>query len=120
MFDGVKIDGVMQMTREKGAHMEDLRRELVSRKYSPNTIKGYIHYNEKFLKFAGKGTGEIENDDVKRYFFYSQVGQYPAACCGYNSLGKTKNRRLRNPRNTPELAPIGIADFRRFFLSCRG
>ena len=40
--------------------------------------------------------------------FYSQVGKYPAACCGYNSLGKTKNRRLRNSRNTPELAPIGM------------
>ena len=63
VFDGVKIE-------DDGAQMEDLRMELVSRKYSPNTIKGYIHYNEKFLKFAGKGTGEIENDDVKRYLFY--------------------------------------------------
>jgi hypothetical protein len=26
------------------------------------------------------------------------------------------NRRLGNLRNAPELAPIGIADFRRFYL----
>jgi len=63
VFDGVKIEG-------DGAQMEDLRRELVSRKYSLNTIKGYIHYNEKFIQFAGKGACEIGNDDVKRYLFY--------------------------------------------------
>jgi len=49
---------------------EDLRRELVSRKYSPKTIKAYIHYNEDFLKIAGKHPADITDVDIKDYLFY--------------------------------------------------
>ena len=33
---------------------EDLRKELVSRKYNYKTVKGYIYYNRDFLRFTGK------------------------------------------------------------------
>jgi hypothetical protein len=43
---------------EKGGKggFEDLRRELVSRKYSYKTVKGYLYYNRDFLNFIKKET----------------------------------------------------------------
>ncbi|MDI6734739.1 MAG: hypothetical protein QME42_00865 [bacterium] len=57
VFQGEKIniDPALQPLKDKiqvNGNFEDLRRELVSRKYSPKTIKAYIHYNEVFLKTA--------------------------------------------------------------------
>lgn len=53
----LEIDPFLQILREKAKPMrdfEDLRRDLVSRKYSPKTIKTYIYYNEELLRFAKK------------------------------------------------------------------
>ncbi|GFO96785.1 uncharacterized protein ig2599ANME_0975, partial [groundwater metagenome] len=54
LFEGerLNIDPSLKTTVDKANPMrdfEDLRRELVSRKYSPKTIKAYIYYNEDFL-----------------------------------------------------------------------
>lgn len=49
---------------------EDLKRELVSRKYSPKTIKAYVRYNEDFLKFVGKSPDDIIDGDIKDYLFH--------------------------------------------------
>ncbi|MEA3432062.1 MAG: phage integrase N-terminal SAM-like domain-containing protein, partial [candidate division WOR-3 bacterium] len=49
---------------------EDLRRELVSRKYSSKTIKAYIHYNRDFLEFVGKKPDNITDGDIKDYLFH--------------------------------------------------
>ena len=49
---------------------EDLRKEMVSRKYSPRTIKAYLSYNRVFLEFTGKSYTEISNDDVRNYLSY--------------------------------------------------
>ncbi|MDO9289884.1 MAG: site-specific integrase, partial [Thermodesulfovibrionales bacterium] len=49
---------------------EDLRRELLSRKYSYKTVKGYIYYNRDFLNFTDKGPSEVNDDDVKDYLLY--------------------------------------------------
>jgi len=49
---------------------EDLRREMVSRKYSPKTIKAYIHYNDDFLKFTSKTPKNIAERDIKDYLFH--------------------------------------------------
>lgn len=49
---------------------EDLRRELVSRKYSPKTAKAYTYYNRDFLNFTGKKIGDINDNDVKDYLLY--------------------------------------------------
>ena len=47
-----------------------LERELVSRKYSPKTVKSYLHYNRELVKFAGKNSQEINESDIKDYLFY--------------------------------------------------
>jgi hypothetical protein len=40
--------------RGEGYNFEDLRRELVSRKYSYKTIKAYLYYNKDFINYVGK------------------------------------------------------------------
>ncbi len=54
----------------EGYNFEDLRRELVSRKYSYKTVKGYIYYNRDFLNFTDKGPSEVNDDDIKDYLLY--------------------------------------------------
>jgi hypothetical protein len=46
-------------------NFEDLRRELVSRKYSFKTVKAYLYYNKDFLNFAGKNPFEISENDIQ-------------------------------------------------------
>jgi site-specific recombinase XerD len=47
--------------------MEQLETELRARKYSPRTMKSYIHYNRAFCEFASKTPEEVTGADVKRY-----------------------------------------------------
>lgn len=49
---------------------EDLRRELVSRKYSYKTVKSYIYYNKDLLSFSNKSPNDINNNDIKDYLLY--------------------------------------------------
>jgi len=49
---------------------EDLRRELLSRKYSYKTVKGYLYYNRDFLNFANKTSADITDNDIKDYLLY--------------------------------------------------
>jgi hypothetical protein len=49
---------------------KDLRRELVSRKYSYKTVKGYIYYNRDFIDFTEKDPSEVNDDDIKDYLLY--------------------------------------------------
>ncbi|MBM4137401.1 MAG: integrase [Nitrospira sp.] len=48
----------------------DLRRELVSRKYSYKTVKGYLYYNRDFLNFTNKIYSDINDNDIKDYLLY--------------------------------------------------
>ena len=69
----LEIDPFLQSLREKAKPMrdfEDLRRDLVSRKYSPKTIKTYIYYNEELLRFAKKSHMDVVDEDIKNYLFY--------------------------------------------------
>ena len=60
--------------------LEDLRRELVTRKYSYKTVnpallykcgvKGYLYFNRDFLKFSGKAASEINDGGIKDYLLY--------------------------------------------------
>ncbi|MEK7845501.1 MAG: phage integrase N-terminal SAM-like domain-containing protein, partial [Nitrospinota bacterium] len=50
--------------------LEDLRRELLSRKYSYKTVKGYLYYNRNFLNFTGKSPSDINDNDIKDYLLY--------------------------------------------------
>jgi len=52
------------------AELEDLRRELLSRKYSYRTIKGYLYFNRDFLNFTGKNPSDISDNDIKDYLVY--------------------------------------------------
>jgi site-specific recombinase XerD len=47
--------------------MNKLERELHARKYSPKTIKSYIHYNKAFCRMIEKEPREIVPDDFKEY-----------------------------------------------------
>jgi len=51
-------------------NFEDLRRELVSRKYSYKTVKGYLYYNRDFLNFTAKAPSEVNDNDIKDYLLY--------------------------------------------------
>jgi hypothetical protein len=54
----------------EGYNFEDLRRELVSRKYSYKTIKGYLYYNKDFINHVRKNPSEIKDEDIKDYLVY--------------------------------------------------
>ena len=49
---------------------ENLRRELLSRKYSYKTVKGYLYYNRDFLNFIRKEPSGINDSDIKDYLLY--------------------------------------------------
>lgn len=49
---------------------EDLRRELLSRKYSHKTVKGYLYFNRDFLNFIGKNPSEVTDNEIKDYLFH--------------------------------------------------
>ncbi|MBI5195601.1 MAG: site-specific integrase [Nitrospirae bacterium] len=49
---------------------EDLKRELLSRKYSYKTVKGYLYYNRDFLGFINKQPTDISDSDIKDYLLY--------------------------------------------------
>jgi len=49
---------------------ENLRKELVSRKYSYKTIKGYLYYNKDFINHVRKNPSEIKDEDIKDYLVY--------------------------------------------------
>lgn len=51
------------MPKQSLHNFEDLRRELVSRKYSYKPVKGYIYYNRDFLNFVSKKPSEINDSE---------------------------------------------------------
>jgi len=54
----------------EGDKLEDLRKELLSRKYSYKTVKGYLYYNRNFINFVNKKPSEINDSDIKDYLLY--------------------------------------------------
>jgi hypothetical protein len=43
---------------------DDLKRELLSRKYSYKIVKGYLYYNRDFLNFIDKNPFDIQESDI--------------------------------------------------------
>ena len=79
VFEGEKIyiDPALQtknvpspLVGEGKVAFEDLRRELVSRRYSYKTVKTYLYYNKNFLNFVSKSPSDITNDDIKNFLVY--------------------------------------------------
>jgi site-specific recombinase XerD len=46
---------------------EQLETALHARKYSPRTIKSYLHYNRAFCGFAAKMPEDVTSEDINRY-----------------------------------------------------
>lgn len=65
-----KISSGDDEAKHEQSQFEDLRRELVSRKYSYKTIKGYLYYNKDFINHVGKNPSEIEDEDIRDYLVY--------------------------------------------------
>ncbi len=59
-----------EATKQSLHDFEDLKRELLSRKYSYRTVKGYLYYNRDFLGFVKKQPSEINDSDIKDYLLY--------------------------------------------------
>lgn len=51
-------------------NLEELKRELIIRKYSKKTINAYIYHNEKFLNFCKKEYKDIADEDTKNYLYF--------------------------------------------------
>ncbi len=68
-------------------NFDDLKRELLSRKYSYKTVKGYLYYNRDFLNFIGKKPSEITDNDIKDYLVYLAEGKQSAT----STLNQTIN-----------------------------
>ena len=64
VFDGEKVEV------DASVWFYELRKELMTRKYSRRTIMLYLYYNEELLKFSNKTPYQISNDDVRDYLYY--------------------------------------------------
>ncbi|MBN1646731.1 MAG: tyrosine-type recombinase/integrase [Spirochaetales bacterium] len=53
--------------------LEALIEELTIRHYSERTKKAYIYYNRQFLRFSGKESEDITNEDVKKFLYHLTV-----------------------------------------------
>ena len=51
-------------------NFEDLRKELVSRKYSYKTVKAYLYFTRDSIDFICKSPSEINDNDIKEYPFH--------------------------------------------------
>jgi len=51
-------------------NFEDLKKELSFKKYSPKTIKAYIHFNRDFMQKSKKLPQQVTNEDIKDYLIY--------------------------------------------------
>ncbi|MFP3091450.1 tyrosine-type recombinase/integrase [Treponema sp. TIM-1] len=50
--------------------IDKLETELHARKYSPQTIGSYVHYNKAFCRVVQKGPKEILSEDIREYLAY--------------------------------------------------
>jgi len=89
-----------------------LASELRIRGFSPNTIKTYLFYNQKFLEFTSKAPEDIEEQDIKNYMsqLLEQASPYSAKLARaaisfyYNEL-KGKNFKIVVPK-LPKKLPV--------------
>jgi site-specific recombinase XerD len=55
---------------KKNHTLEELSRELISRRYSLKTVKAYLRLNKEFCEFSKKAPQECNQDDIKDYLLY--------------------------------------------------
>jgi site-specific recombinase XerD len=64
LFDGEKLDIAPSVW------LEELRKELVARRYSQRTVKLYLFHNKGLLEFSKKNPYEVSNGDVREYLYH--------------------------------------------------
>nr|QNO56068.1 tyrosine recombinase XerC [Methanosarcinales archaeon ANME-1 ERB7] len=50
--------------------LDEVRMELVARRYSHRTIKGYLYHNMEFLEFFKKDPYEVSNEAIRGYLYH--------------------------------------------------
>lgn len=66
----LKVSRVKLKAKQSHHAFEDLKRELISRKYSYKTVKSYLYYNRDFINFIDKKPSDINDSDIKDYLLY--------------------------------------------------
>ena len=51
-------------------YLDELKKELMLRKYSQRTIKVYLYHNREFLRFSKKNPNEVLNVGIRDYLYY--------------------------------------------------
>jgi len=51
-------------------YLDDLKKELMLRKYSQRTIKLYLYHNREFLESSKKSPYEVSNGDIRDYLYH--------------------------------------------------
>lgn len=64
LFDGEKLDIAPSVW------LDELRKELVARRYSQRTVKLYLFHNKGLLEFSKKNPYEVSNEDVREYLYH--------------------------------------------------
>jgi hypothetical protein len=106
-----------QSRRGKKYNFEDLRRELASRKYRYNTVKGYIFHNRDFLLFTDKESSKINDDDIKDYLLYLAEEKESATATinqAINALNSFTERCLRKSSCTKSRGQEKIRNYQNF------
>jgi site-specific recombinase XerD len=100
-----------------GIWLEKLETELRARKYSPRTMRSYIHYNREFCRVIQKIPDAVTEDDVKKYLAYLD-GELDLSTSAMNLaisalkffyagiLGKPVGGNLRRPRHDKHLPGV--------------
>lgn len=71
LFEGSDVYIDPNLNRKNHRYdFDDLRKELIARKYSNNTIKAYMYYNQELISLSGKMPSEISDSDIKDYLLY--------------------------------------------------
>jgi len=64
VFDGENL------VIDSSIYLDELKKELVLRKYSQRTIKLYLYHNREFLEFSKKNPHDVSNEDIRDYLYY--------------------------------------------------
>ncbi len=51
-------------------HLDELKKELVLRKYSQRTVKLYLYHNKEFLEVSKKNPYAVSDEDIRDYLYH--------------------------------------------------
>lgn len=64
VFDGENL------VIDPAIYLDELKKELVLRKYSQRTIKVYLYHNKGLLEYSKKNPYEVSNEDIRDYLYH--------------------------------------------------